>query len=270
LEKEKYFLGGFNLELKDIRKLALSNELSINYILKDIEISKIFKQLESKLEKVVLKGGTGINRVYFKKENRRFSEDIDFDIYSKEDINIVKEKLYIKLKEILKDYIVEKPRIMNETIRYDTYYKGIQKDKIKLEFKVINSNLNQKVITKKIVDYGFIPYTASIYEIYTLEELILQKLYAFVNRTDGKDSYDLYYLLQLDYNKTTLLNLIKAFNKEHNLELLEQTKTKLTELIGNQKQTRYLENSINHYIPRSKRQAFIGLLRGLEPFIFQI
>ena len=250
MEKEKYFLGGFNLELKDIRKLALSNELSINYILKDIEISKIFKQLESKLENVVLKGGTGINRVYFKKENRRFSEDIDFDIYSKEDINIVKEKLYIKLKEILKDYIVEKPRIMNETIRYDTHYKGIQKDKIKLEFKVnkgIIKNTNQK-----IVDFGFVPETASIFLIYNLEELINQKLLAFVNRTDGKDAYDLYYLLQLEYNKSKIKDV-----------LLIRSKDKIKDMLQDKKQIKYLENSINHYIPKSRRQAFVGLLTNL-------
>lgn len=191
------------MELKEIRKLALDYELSINYILKDLEISKIFKILETKLDNVVLKGGTGINRVYFKKENRRFSEDIDFDIYSKDNINIVKEKLYLILKNLLNEYTVEKPRLMNETIRFDVYYTGIQKDKIKLEFKLnkgILKNTNQK-----IVDFGFVPATASIYVIYDLEELINQKLLAFVNRTDGKDAYDLYYLLQLEFIKKKLI-----------------------------------------------------------------
>ncbi len=239
------------MELKEIRKLALDYELSINYILKDLEISKIFKILETKLDNVVLKGGTGINRVYFKKENRRFSEDIDFDIYSKDNINIVKEKLYLILKNLLNEYTVEKPRLMNETIRFDVYYTGIQKDKIKLEFKLnkgILKNTNQK-----IVDFGFVPATASIYVIYDLEELINQKLLAFVNRTDGKDAYDLYYLLQLEFIKQKI-----------NKELLTESKEKLKKIKVDKKQIRYLENSINHYIPKSKRQAFIGLLTELE------
>ena len=67
------------MDLKDIKKLAIDNELSINYILKDLEISKIFKLLENTLENTILKGRTVINRVYFKKENRRFSEHIEFD-----------------------------------------------------------------------------------------------------------------------------------------------------------------------------------------------
>lgn len=239
------------MELKEIRKLALDYELSINYILKDLEISKIFKILETKLDNVVLKGGTGINRVYFKKENRRFSEDIDFDIYCKDNINIVKEKLYLILKNLLNEYTVEKPRLMNETIRFDVYYTGIQKDKIKLEFKLnkgILKNTNQK-----IVDFGFVPATASIYVIYDLEELINQKLLAFVNRTDGKDAYDLYYLLQLEFIKQKI-----------NKELLTESKEKLKKIKVDKKQIRYLENSINHYIPKSKRQAFIGLLTELE------
>ncbi len=239
------------MELKEIRKLALDNELSINYILKDLEISKIFKLLEDKLENTVLKGGTGLNRVYLKKENRRFSEDIDFDIYSKENINVVKEKLYLKLKEILKEYNVEKPRIMNETIRFDVYYTGIQKDKIKLEFK-INEGLIKNT-NQKLVDFGFVPAIASIYLTYTLEELINQKLLAFVNRTDGKDAYDLYYLLQLDYNKQKI-----------DKGLLLKAKNKTKALISDKKQLRYLENSINHYIPKSKRQAFVGLLEELN------
>lgn len=245
------------MELKEIRKLALDNELSINYILKDLEISKIFKVLESKLDNVVLKGGTGINRVYFKKENRRFSEDIDFDIYSKENINIVKEKLYLILKNTLNEYIVEKPRIMNETIRFDVYYTGIQKDKIKLEFRLNNNNLINTI--QKIVDYGFVPATASIYTIYDLEELINQKLLAFVNRTDGKDAYDLYYLLQQEHNKSKIKK-----------ELLAKSKAKIKILISDKKQIKYLENSINHYIPKSKRQAFIGLLTELDLLVKNI
>jgi len=239
------------MELKEIRRLALDNELSINYILKDLEISKIFKLLENKLENTILKGGTGINRVYFKKENRRFSEDIDFDVYSKEDINIVKEKLYLQLKKLLPEYIVEKPRIMNETIRFDVYFTRIQKDKIKLEFKFNPGEI--KNTNQKIVDFGFVPSTASIYDIYTLEELINQKLLAFVNRTDGKDAYDLYYLLQLDYNK-------QKINKGQLLKAKNKTKTQLSD----KKQLRFLENSINHYIPKSKRQAFVGLLGELD------
>jgi len=252
--KKKYYLGGFKMDLKDIKKLAIDNELSINYILKDLEISKIFKLLENKLENTILKGGTGINRVYFKKENRRFSEDIDFDFYSNESLPIIKEKLYKKIKEILKEYDVKKPRMMNQTMRFDVYYTGIQKDKIKLEFKIIPKKTPKTTI--KIVDFSFIPFTASIYSIYSLEELINQKLLAFVNRTDGKDAYDLYYLLQLDYK-----------SQEIKKDLIIRSREKITALLLDKKQIKYLENSINHYIPRSKRFYLDSLLNELLNFL---
>ncbi len=256
------------MDMTNIRKLALTNELSINYILKDLEISKIFEKLENKLN-IVLKGGTGINRVYLKKEERRFSEDIDFDIYSNKNINVIKAELYEKLKKLLPEYQIEKPRIMNETIRFDIFFQGLQKDKIKLEFKIISKNTNAKTTTK-IVDFGFVPHKTTQYLTYILEEFILQKLYAFVNRTDGKDSYDLYFLLQLEYNKNTLNTIIKEFNKENNSDLITQSKNKMTQLLNDKTQLRYLENSINHYIPKSKRQLFSGLLRELNDFIDKI
>jgi len=185
---------------------------------------------------------------------RRFSEDIDFDFYSNESLSIIKEKLYKKIKEILKEYDVKKPRMMNQTMRFDIYYTGIQKDKIILEFRIISKKTPKT--TSKIVDFSFIPFTASIYPIYSLEELINQKLLAFVNRTDGKDAYDLYYLLQLDYKSQDIKK-----------DLIIRSKEKINYLLLDKKQIKYLENSINYYIPRSKRLSLDSLLNELLNFL---
>lgn len=245
------------MQINEIRKLALNTELSLNYTLKDLEISKIFKILENQIENIVLKGGTGVHRVYLQKENRRFSEDIDFDIFLNENINVVKEKLYDKLKTLLKEYILEKPRIMNETIRFDVYFTGIQKDKIKLEFKINKDKINTKKTKIKIVDYGFVPHPASLFLTYSLEELINQKLLAFINRTEGKDVYDLYYLLQLDYDK-----------KQIQKKLIIKSKQKIKNLLSDKKQIKYLENSLNHYVPKSKRHSFFALLSETQSLLF--
>ena len=65
------------MEIEELRRLAAKEELSLNYIAKDEIISKILFKLQ-KFDNLILKGGTAINRVYLK--NKRFSEDIDFDI----------------------------------------------------------------------------------------------------------------------------------------------------------------------------------------------
>lgn len=256
------------MDIEEIRRLSVDKELSLNYIIKDLEISKILKTLESKLPNIILKGGTGINRVYISKNNRRFSEDVDFDIYSIKSINVVKKELFTLLLKELKEYTVEKLRIMNKTIRFDVFFKGIQKDKIKLEFHLINDKIKKHDL--KIIEYGFVPFSSALYPIYSKEELIIQKLIAFNNRTDGKDSYDLYYLFNENYLKEVLKKQIKKYNLENKTDLLKTTVKKIELLLKDEKQQRYLENSINHYIPKSKRQLFFGLLNCLKDFIEKI
>ena len=128
------------MEIEELRKLAAKNGISLNYIAKDETLSKIITKLEGN-DKLILKGGTAINRVYI--NNKRFSEDIDFDLVFdgtiKEAITET-DKIIIKLK----DFEIDKPRIMNNTIRYDVYFQNPlnHKDRIRLEFNIIKTDLN--------------------------------------------------------------------------------------------------------------------------------
>ncbi len=257
------------MNVEDVRKLSVSTELSLNYVVKDLEISKILKILESKIKNIILKGGTGINRVYISKNNRRFSEDIVFDIYSTKAINDIKKEIYSLLIKQLKGYDVQKPRIMNNTIRFDVYFAGLQKDKIKLEFHVVSEQIFKKP-SLKIIDYGFVPFSSSLYPIYSKEELIVQKLCAFINRIDGKDAYDLYYLFNEEYDQESLKKTISKYNTKNKTNLIKETIKKINLLLEDKKQLKYLENSINHYIPKSKRQLFFGLLNCLKDFLEKI
>jgi len=246
------------MELKNLRQIALETGLSINYTIKDKEISKIFKLLENKIGNIVLKGGTGINRVYLD-ENKRFSEDIDFDIYSSKEINELKEDLFLILKKELKDYKVESPRLMHTTIRYDVGYINEinQKDKIKLEFRYKNTKMPK--VDKKIINFGFVSYKSSLYNIYALEELVLQKLSALIGRDDGKDIYDLYYLFNLDINKDILNSLII----KQNVDLIKISLNKLDLLLKNENKIKYFNNSTNHFIKKSIRNTMYSLIEDL-------
>jgi len=111
-------------------------------------ISKALLQLQGN-EEIILKGGTAINRVYLK--NKRFSEDIDFDLLFKGNVK----EAVIKTKEIVKKingFDVARPRIMKNTVRYDLFYINPlnHKDKIRLEFSVIKEAKNY---SKKICWY---------------------------------------------------------------------------------------------------------------------
>jgi predicted nucleotidyltransferase component of viral defense system len=226
------------ITIKEIRKKALDNGLSINYIIKDRELSKIFKKLEGKIENIILKGGTALNRVYFM-ENKRFSEDIDFDIYTNKEINIIKEEIYKIIKKELNEYILSPPRIMNQTIRYDVQYinEFNEKDKIRLEFRINNKSMPPAEL--KIINPGLTSNIASLYKVYSLEELFFQKIDAFLNRDEGKDIYDIYNILK-----------IKKINMNKKVEI------KLKEIINDPLKIKYYNNSTNHFILKRNRIDF--------------
>lgn len=231
------------MEIKEIRQIALKTGLSINYIIKDKEISKIFKILEDKIKNIVLKGETAINRVYLNEE-KRFSEDIDFDIFTNKDINIIKEEVYLILKKELNQYIVEKPRIMNKTIRYVNEFN--QKDKIKIEYRV--DNTKEKKVDKKIINYGFVPHPSSLYPVYSIEDILDQKINAFLNRDEGKNIFNIYFIL--------ITKKIKVKNKQEVIK-------KLNIILKDPLKIKYYNNSTNYFISKKNRLDFDFLCKEL-------
>ncbi|MFH1438996.1 MAG: nucleotidyl transferase AbiEii/AbiGii toxin family protein [Candidatus Woesearchaeota archaeon] len=230
------------MEIEELRRLAAKEELSLNYIAKDLMISKALFQLQN-VENIVLKGGTAINRAYLR--NRRFSEDIDFDLIFK---GTVKQALS-KTKEItaiITGFEVAKPRIMKTTIRYDLFYINPlnHKDKIRLEFRVVDK---ASKYTQKIVNFGFAPTDSALLNVYEIEEMIKHKIDCILNRLEGKDWYDLYYLLKLNHKP------IKIPKKE----IIEK-------ITLQNEQIKMAANIVNHYIPKNKRPNWEIFLKELK------
>lgn len=233
------------MNIDELRHIAAKEELSLNYVAKDEMISKILFSLQEE-ENIILKGGTAVNRVFI--GNKRFSEDIDFDILfhgtAKEALPLTK-KIITKIK----DFTIEQPRIMNQTIRYDLLYTNPlhHKDKIQLEFHILDAATGYK---KQIVNFGFVPFPAALLQVYKKEILIQHKIVCILNRLEGKDFFDLYYLLDLQKEKIK----IKKQEKEAVLKRLTMDK----------KQIFGVANIINHYIPRQRRPHWETFLEELK------
>ena len=233
------------MELDELRRISAKEELSLNFTAKDEMISKALLELQE-FDDIILKGGTAINRVYLK--NKRFSEDIDFDLVFK---GTVKEALS-RTKEIigrLKEFAVDKPRIMKETVRYDAFYINPlnHKDRIRIEFKIIKKALNY---SKKVVNFGFVPCESALLNVYDIEELIAQKTECIMGRTEGKDFFDLYYLIELPGKKASAL-------KEKKDEIIKRIELE-------KRQIKAIANIINHYIPRDERPNWDIFLEELK------
>lgn len=233
------------MDVEELRRLAAKEEISLNYIAKDEMMSKLLLGLQG-FDDIILKGGTAINRVYLK--NKRFSEDIDLDIIFKGSLK----QALMRTKEIVNGLVgfqIARPRIMKETIRYDLFYINSlnHKDKIRLEFKLTKKASNY---SKKVVNFGFVPYDSALLNVYDIEEIIKQKIDCIFSRIEGKDFFDLYYLLDLTYKP---------------INILKKEKKKIIEKISlEEREIKSVANVINHYIPRSKRPNWDIFLEELK------
>lgn len=231
------------MNIDELRRIAAREEISLNFAAKDEMISMVLLQLQG-VKDIILKGGTAINRVYTKK--RRFSEDIDFDFVFR---GTVKEALSQtqKIVEKIKSFAIAKPRIMNQTIRYDLqYFNPLQhKDTVRLEFRIVPSASHY---SQKVVNPGFVPADAALLNVYNLEELLRQKIECIFTRKEGKDLFDLYYLLEQSSQpipKTKKEKLLQCLN-------LEAAEIKA------------IANSLNHYIPRTIRPEWALFIEELR------
>ncbi len=239
-----------------LRYVARKTGLGLHYLSKDEKISLLLEQVREIFPEVVLKGGTAINRVYLAKKNvSRFSEDIDLDFVSDkrldEKITIINERVVN-----LTDFEVKGPRILHRTLRFDCYYTNEfdQRDRVQLEF-----YLTQTEALKKediIVKSPFIETHPVIFTVYSLEDLMARKFIALYNRLEGKDIYDLFYCLELDFNRARLDEALRYMVAFYKLNERDFRKELLLRLQDARKNAYYIGNATNHFIPRDLRPAW--------------
>ncbi|MDI6737570.1 MAG: nucleotidyl transferase AbiEii/AbiGii toxin family protein [Nanoarchaeota archaeon] len=223
------------MELDELRRISAKEELSLNFVAKDEMISRVLVGLQG-FDNLILKGGTAINRVYIK--NRRFSEDIDFDLVFSGTVN---EALPATRQIIAKlaGFSIERPRIMKGTIRYDLFYTNPlnHKDRIRVEFKIAKKASG--AYSKKAVGFGFVPFEPALLNVYELEEILTQKIGCIMGRMEGKDFLDVFYLIELPHKHIELAKLRKE-------EIIKR-------ITLEENQIRAVANVINHYLPRTQR-----------------
>lgn len=234
------------MELDELRRISAKEELSLNFIAKDEMISKALFGLQG-FDNLILKGGTAINRVYIK--NKRFSEDIDFDLVFSGN---VKEALPITKQIISKlaGFNIERPRIMKGTIRYDLFYTNPlnHKDRIRVEFKAAKKASG--AYSKKAVGFGFVPSEPALINVYDIEEILRQKAECIMSRMEGKDFLDVFYLIELPHRHADAI-------KQHKEEIIKRISLE-------EKQIRAVANVINHYLPRTQRPEWGLFLEELK------
>lgn len=217
-------------------------------------------------EEIVLKGGTALNRGFLK-DTGRFSEDIDVDIITTDRKRTI-EYLTGQMNRIT-GFDVRKPRLMNETLRFDCYYRNEleQNDRIQVEFYLGHDGLIGETGLHELHS-PFLEGHNVVFRTYTLESLIARKIVALARREEGKDLYDLFYALKKEYDekkvKTTLQELCVFYEVNDIAQEISDRFERMTRNI------KYIGNSTNQYIAKDQALGWTFLLEETRRMVKQV
>ena len=111
-----------------------------------------------------------------------------------------------KVKRI-KDFNVLGPRVLHRTLRFDCHYTNElgNQDRVRLELYLSQPPYIKSELS--LVKSPFVNTYPTLFKVYSLEDLLARKLIALYSRMEGKDIYDVFYSLKLDFKEKNLRKL---------------------------------------------------------------
>lgn len=220
------------IQPKEINKHASKYNVSDRQIEKDYVLTWVLYGIANHTilrQALVFKGGTVLKKFYF--EEYRFSEDLDFTLLDESLTHVV-------IKEKLGEVFAWVKEESNMTIQHKT--DGIHTASGSSQFYVnysgpLAANIESRDIKiditrgekmefaveerKAIITYTDLPEDSFTLRCYSLSEVLVEKMAALMGRTEPRDLYDFWYLLEehrLDMADHNIEFINKAKHKGHN------------------------------------------------------
>ena len=184
---------------REIKEKARVFGVSVSTIERDYGQNWLLKNLSS--INMALKGGTGIRKVYI--ENYRFSDDLDFTLLEEIKVEEIKTKVKEAIVKSLEESGIsfdEDPVISeNENgFAIDVYFRIMQRGPNKTRIKIdITKSFNEKIFLPLEEREIIHPYSDSFLSqvrVYSLEEILAEKIRSLFQRTRPRDLYDVWFL----------------------------------------------------------------------------
>ena len=261
------------IDLDMLKLQAVKTGLGIKYLSKEERISILLSQLnEIFSDDVVLKGGTALSRGYlYSMQRGRFSEDIDLDYCKHNSLDDKIRHIKNEMKKI-NEFDVSPPRILHRTLRFDCQYVNQldEKDRVQVEF-YLSEKKPAKPGQQILLQSQYLPVSATLFFVYSLEDLLAQKLITLYSREEGKDIYDLFYGLDLTFKEKILRDALSKLFVHYHINLkyhnfIQELIKKIDEMHSN---SHYIGNATNHFIPRNLRPDWDVFIRMLKEKIVQ-
>ena len=233
------------LSLKEIQNIAgIKGIKNIGNAEKDYLLDMILLLISRNTKnELVFKGGTCLCKFY---NLERFSEDLDFTLKEKLDVNILLDKILSNLSLFgINAEIKEKKEIYNSSL-ITLKIKGPLYTGNHLSFANIKIDINKKSkieLEPELKNYSSLYQDIPSFSIKIMnkEEILAEKVRAIITRNSARDLYDLDFLLK---NKTEInLNLI---NKKLSYYNKKFSKKEFTDAIN--KKDGIWESELSHFI----------------------
>lgn len=181
-----------------VRDQQIEKDYILSWILKGIS------QHEQLAKEIVFKGGTVLKKIYF--EGYRFSEDLDFSLL---DTDCTNEQIFNWFNETF-DYVKEEANISLEIIDNNEHkdgginfyisYSGPLGGQGNNKRVKIDISRSEQLVFEPVMKAAFIGYSdLEAYQLlcYPLEEVLIEKMRAVMQRMQARDFYDIWYLLEV-------------------------------------------------------------------------
>ena len=198
---------------QEIKEKAREYSVPVSTIERDYAQNWLLKYLYH--PDIILKGGTGIKKVYH--ENYRFSDDLDFSLThpfkNKDLFNHMNEAVDKAREEVGINFQINNDFDKTRTgFRGKIYFNIIQNAAgTPLSIKVDITNYDNEIILlptkKKKVFHSYSDELNAEIEVYSLEEIFAEKIRALIQRTRARDLYDVGMLYDL-INKDKVLQIL--------------------------------------------------------------
>ena len=184
---------------KKVRDKQIEKDYILSWILYGISQEAFFNK------NLVFKGGTALKKFYF--QDYRFSEDLDFTLLDSsidsakiidhfaQAFILVKQETNISLE--INNHELSKHGDLRFFIDYiGPLQGGASSRDVKVDITYNETIINETHVLPMFNEYSDLATITTNLQIYSLKEVFIEKLCALIDRTQPRDLYDLWYLLE--------------------------------------------------------------------------
>lgn len=204
------------IEDRILRRIAAEQKVGLDLIEKDYVLGWLLKGISSSSisGKLIFKGGTALSKVYFPL-NWRISEDLDFTLLDDSKMEDISSRLQDELPQVVDELSggirlhFKDCYVKQDFLRVTASFIGpITQHRTKIEV-TREKFIGDYIFTKVPVTYDYPEFSLLVY---TLHNILAEKLRSLIERTKIRDYYDSWKLLEMSVMDVELVR--KLFFKK--------------------------------------------------------